>query len=101
MTKAKAIIITAMMAIMEAAIVAGAYRIEVKGFYVFMALLALYGFISENADFFRWLRKEEPKEPEHLTTEEADIWAYDDEKEDYAKLFESAEEDGNDGRTEA
>lgn len=101
MTKAKAIIITAMMAIMEAAIVAGAYRIEIKSFYVFVGLLALYGFISENVDFYHWLRNEMPKEPEHLATEEADIWAYDDEKLDYAKLFESAEGGEGDGRTEA
>lgn len=99
MTRAKAIIITAMTALMEAVIIAGAYRIEIKSFYVLMALLAVYGFISENMDFFRWLQKEEP-DPKHLD-EPKDIWAYDDETADYTKLFENAEGGEGDGRTEA
>jgi hypothetical protein len=70
--------VTLIMAAMLAVILAGAYKIEIRAFYVLLAALAGYGFVRGAGDLCRWLQADKPQ-IETVEAEEVDPFAHDDE----------------------
>lgn len=65
--KSKSIFVTALMAVMLAAIVVGLYSIQYRAFMIFFGLLGTYGFISVAVSFCHWLEREAPLAPAQAT----------------------------------
>lgn len=63
MNKSKSIFVTALMALMLAAIIAGLYLLQKGAFAILAGLLALYGFICGAVNLCRWLERGAPTEP--------------------------------------
>lgn len=85
MNKAKAILVTAIMAVMLALILVGLYTLHPLAHKVLATLLAVYGFVIGAGNLCGWLQKEQA-EPQHLS-ESADPFARDDESADYVGIF--------------
>ena len=82
MNKSKSIFVTALMALMLAAILVGLYVLQPMAHKVLAALLALYGFIVGAGNFCQWLGKDtpllpptEPKTPVYETWEPDEEYA--------------------------
>ena len=58
MSKAKSIFVTALVAVMLATIVIGAYLLEVIVWAWIVGALAVYGLVSGSVKFCLWLQKE-------------------------------------------
>lgn len=65
MNKSKSIFVTAIMAIMLAAIIVGLRAIQYKAFTVLIGLLGVYGYVCAAVHFCRWLEQEAPLMPAH------------------------------------
>jgi len=79
MNRNKSMFVTLIMAAMLAAILAGAYKIEIRAFYVLLAVLAGYGFIRGAGDLCRWLQAQDKPRIETVEAEEVDPFVHDDE----------------------
>ena len=79
MNRNKSMFVTLIMAAMLAVILAGAYKIEIRAFYVLLAALAGYGFIRGAGDLCRWLQVQDKPQIETVEAEEVDPFAHDDE----------------------
>jgi len=79
MNRNKSVFITLVMAVMLAVIMAGAYKIEIRAFYVLLAVLAVYGFLRGAGDLCRWLQEKDKPRLETVEAEEVDPFAHDDE----------------------
>ncbi len=79
MNRNKSVFVTLVMATMLAVILAGAFKIEIRAFYVLLAALAGYGFIRGAGDLCRWMQAQEKPRLETVETEEVDPFAHDDE----------------------
>jgi len=89
MSKSKSVIMTLVVAVMLALILAGAYRIEEKAFFGILAALACYGFLRGSGDLCRWMEAE-PKPIETVEAEEVNVddpFANDDEFEGSAPFI--------------
>lgn len=92
MNKAKAILVTAVMALMLALILVGLYLLQPTAHRAVATLLAVYGFIVGAGNLCGWLQKEE-QEPQHLSESE-DPFAHDDESADYVRIFDEIRRGG-------
>lgn len=79
MNRNKSMFVTLVMAAMLAVILAGAYKIEIRVFYVLLAALAGYGFIRGAGDLCRWMQSQDKPRLETVEAEEVDPFAHDDE----------------------
>lgn len=66
MNKSKSIFVTALMALMLAAILVGLYMLHKGAFAILAGLLTLYGFICGAANLCRWLERGAPQGTEVL-----------------------------------
>ena len=66
MRKYKAIFVTALVAVMLAAILVGLYMLRYRAYIVFVGLLGLYGFMCGALNFCHWLGSEVPLFPPDL-----------------------------------
>ena len=58
MGKGKSTLVTAIVAVMLALIIAGLYMLKMKACMIMVIALAVYGYISFAGTFCRWLEKE-------------------------------------------
>ena len=65
MNKTKSIFVTAIMAVMLAAIIVGLYSIQTRAFTVLVGLLGVYGYVCTAVHFCHWLEQEAPLMPAH------------------------------------
>ena len=77
MNKSKSIYVTALMALMLAAILVGLYMLHNRAYTILAGLLGVYGFLCGAANFCRWLGRDtpllpapEPKKPRHQEPDE-------------------------------
>lgn len=63
MSKGKSVFVTALVAVMLAAIIAGMYLLQYNAYLIIAGLLGLYGYICASYKFFHWLGKEQPLLP--------------------------------------
>ena len=63
MSKGKSIFVTALVAVMLAAIIIGLYLLKNRAYLIIAGLLGLYGFLCAAFNFCQWLGKETPLLP--------------------------------------
>lgn len=63
MSKSKSVFVTALVALMLAAILVGLYKMESKAFFIIAGFFGIYGFIGGAFGFCSWLGKEQPLLP--------------------------------------
>lgn len=63
MSKAKSVFVTALVALMLAAIIAGMYLLQYKAYLIIIGLAGVYGYICASFNFCHWLGKESPLLP--------------------------------------
>lgn len=63
MSKGKSIFVTALVAVMLAAIIIGLYLLKNRAYLIIAGLLGLYGFLCAAFNFCQWLGKEPPLLP--------------------------------------
>lgn len=63
MSKGKSVFVTALVAVMLAAIIVGLFEMESKAFIIIAGFFGIYGFIGGAFGFCSWLRKEQPLLP--------------------------------------
>ena len=74
MNKSKSIFVTALIALMLAAIEIGLYMLESKAYVILAVLLGVYGYLCGAANFCRWLGKETPLLPPRTPEIQEEIW---------------------------
>ena len=82
MNKGKSIFVTALVAIMLAAIVAGMYLLKYKAYLIIIGLMGVYGYLCASFNFCQWLGKETPlpplpqirARPQEQEQEEVKLW---------------------------
>lgn len=82
MSKSKSIFVTALVALMLAAILVGLYLLQMRVYMIFMGLLGLYGFLCGAFNFCQWLGKEQsplPLPPQIKERPSRETWQPDDE----------------------
>ena len=94
MSKHKSVFVTALVALMLAAILVGMYLLHMKAYLIVVGMMGLYGYLCAACAFCRWLLKEPPllPPPHHEAKEDtgkhgSELWPPDDNwTEDYDRI---------------
>ena len=63
MSKSKSIFVTALVALMLAAIIVGMYLLKYRAYLIIIGLMGVYGYLCASFNFCQWLGKETPLPP--------------------------------------